>query len=243
MVTDCLFRTHRKNCALFVFNSFSVCLQILRTASIAEVAPDSFPILDSKNSSENICSVTMATRRFTTEIKYQMVEFWVPSDVVQHSFIVQNSISHLDLDVSASYRLRTSRFGRYPKYSPYSVINTEEKCQKFHSRSRRLLYELHLDLPKAREWSLKSESFPKNLEEYTDLPCLARIGICDVFYIDILRDFIHCAFINADLNIKFLKWFMKFDELKYYDSLPMAPNVLKHFVDSMHVEFADSEFV
>ncbi|GBN92646.1 hypothetical protein AVEN_203814-1 [Araneus ventricosus] len=243
MLTDCLFRTHRKNSALFVFNSFSVCLQILRTSSIAEVAPDSFHILDSKNISENICSVTMATRKFTTEIKYKMVEFWLPSDVVQHSFIVQNSISHLDLDVSPSYRLRTYYFGSYFKYSPYSMINTEEKCHKFHSRSRSLLYKYNLDLPKAREWSLKNESLPKNIEEYTDLPCLARIGISADFYIKILRNFIDHACIYADLNEKALKWVMKIDELKYYKSLEMPPNVLKHFVDSMHVEFADSEFV
>ncbi|GBN06461.1 hypothetical protein AVEN_177220-1 [Araneus ventricosus] len=188
-------------------------------------------------------TVAMATRRLTTEIKYKMVEFWFPSDVVQHSFIVQNSISHLDLDVSPSYRLRTSFFGCYPKYSPYSVINTEEKCQKCHSRSRSLLYELHLDLPKGRESSLKSESFPTNLEIYTDPPCLARIEICDGFYINILRDFIQRACITADLNEKVLKWFMKIDELKYYKSILMAPNVLKYFVDCMHVEFVDSEFV
>ncbi|GBN92522.1 hypothetical protein AVEN_135825-1 [Araneus ventricosus] len=185
----------------------------------------------------------MATERFTSDIKYKMVKFRFPSDVVQHSFIVQNSISHLDLDGSPSYRLRTYYFGSYFKYSPYSMINTEEKCQKFHSRSRRLLYELHLDLPKAREWSLKSESFPKNIEEYTDLPCLARIEICDGFYIDILCDFIQRACISTDLNENVLKWFMKFDELKYYKRIRMAPNVLKHFVECLHVEFADSEFV
>ncbi|GBN38432.1 hypothetical protein AVEN_24323-1 [Araneus ventricosus] len=185
----------------------------------------------------------MATRRFTSNVKYKRAELWFPSDVVQHSFIVQNSISHLDLEISPPYSFVNSFYGGYPKYSSYSVLNTEEKCRKFHSRRTNLLYKMHLDLPKAREWSLRSESLPKNLDLYTDTPCLARIEIRAGFYIDMLRNFIQSACINTDLNEKVLKWFMKIDELKYYKSLEMPPNVLKHFVDSMHVEFADSEFV
>lgn len=183
---------------------------------------------------------------FTQILMHVKVKLWTAADVVQHSFLVQNSISHLNLELCQSHDIRTSlkSVGYYPSFSFYKgIIDTEEKCRKIHSSSRNVFYSLHLDLPKGRERSLKALSQLNDLSYDCRIPHLAKVFTGDEFYTDILCRLIDYACKYTDRNVKVLKWFIKFGALKKSVFRELPSYVIYHFLDSMHPGFNDLEFV
>ncbi|CAL1294443.1 unnamed protein product [Larinioides sclopetarius] len=188
----------------------------------------------------------MCFEDFTPKLKHVKVKLWTAADVVQHSFLVQDSISSLNLELCQSYDIRTSLkvVGYYPSFSVCKgFIDTEEKCRKIHTSSRNVFYSLHLDLPKGREESLKTH-FQLDKLSYDDrIPHLAKVFIGDEFYADILCRLVDYACKYTNLNVKVLKWFIKFGALKksIFRELPFY--VIYHFLDSMQPGLSDLVFV
>ncbi|GBN68525.1 hypothetical protein AVEN_221075-1 [Araneus ventricosus] len=186
------------------------------------------------------------SQRFASKVEFRNVELRTAADVVQFSFIVQTSISGLDLELCQSYQVNNHPLIRnnYPSLS-YSkgFISSEEKCRKVLATSRNLLYALHLDLPKGRDWSLKNSSQPKDLSYYCRIPHIAKICIGDEFYINILYKIIDYACENTHHNLKVLKWFIKFNGLKNFQFRELPDNILNHFIDCVHPGISDTDFV
>ncbi|GBO31293.1 hypothetical protein AVEN_45374-1 [Araneus ventricosus] len=132
----------------------------------------------------------------------------------------------------------------YPSFS-YSkeVISTEEKCRKVLAKSRSVLYTLHLDLPRGRERSLRSDSQHMKLSYDWKIPHVAKIHIDNDFYADILYSLINYACKGNDDNLKVLKWFIKFEALEksVFERLPCS--IMNYFFKCMHLELDDCEFV
>ncbi|GBN61724.1 hypothetical protein AVEN_269675-1 [Araneus ventricosus] len=141
--------------------------------------------------------------------------------------VSSNSINYLDLGL-CQYSMLLNYLGTSCdccalKLSK-SFINTEEKCRKFFTQSRSLLYTLHLDLPKGRECSLKdvpnSITFDRN-------PCILHITkiipACG-FDISILSDFVEDAIsinnekLNFGIDIK-NEFFQSALALRFKDSI------------------------
>ncbi|GBN65535.1 hypothetical protein AVEN_225584-1 [Araneus ventricosus] len=141
----------------------------------------------------------MALETFSTILEHRLISLKTAADVVRFSFIVQKSISCLDLglyqnskvsnyfatlcDCCGSNRLRN-----------FMNVNSEEKCRKFFTPSRRLLYTLHLDLPKGREYSLM-EDVPESVRcsIHSSSSHIGEITPTCGFYSSILSDFIEEA--------------------------------------------------
>ncbi|GBM81796.1 hypothetical protein AVEN_123184-1 [Araneus ventricosus] len=182
-------------------------------------------------------------RRFSLQPRYRQTYLHTAADVVQYSFIIQNSISHLNLDLCQSYPIQ------YPARIPYDfpsltfsgdIINTEEKCQKVLAKRRSLLYTLHLDLPRSSERSLKSDSKPLKWSSDVRLPQISKISLCPRFYFSILCNLVQYACNHTDQNIKVLKWFIKLDG---YTFKWLSAGFIRYFVNCMHPGFSDSAFV
>ncbi|CAL1290768.1 unnamed protein product, partial [Larinioides sclopetarius] len=224
----------------------------------SEIAIVSFHILDSRNFSKKkkkiSYSATMALKndfllfmefeRTGYKNRFQVEDLISPPDIVQHSFIVQHSLTPLDLEISQSYRYMT-KILRIPSRKAYNrVINTEEKCQKLHAPTRkRLIYKLNLDLPKTRQWSLKQESPPRCTTSCIVPPLIAGVVVRDVTYTSRLAKFFFHACVKIDDNEKIMKWFMKRNDLKPYFTEFMNENALSRFVDRMLLESTDLELV
>ncbi|GBL79525.1 hypothetical protein AVEN_16-1 [Araneus ventricosus] len=179
------------------------------------------------------------------EIRDRSVELCTSADIVQHGFIVQDSLTPLNLELCQSYAVFDCKTNRnYPSFS-YSkeVISTEEKCRKVLAKSRSLLYTLHLDLPRGRERSLRSDSQHMKLSYDWKIPHVAKIHIANDFYADVLYSFIHYACKENDDNLKVLKWFIKFDALEksVFDRLPCS--IMNYFFECLHPGLVDCEFV
>ncbi|KAF8770364.1 hypothetical protein HNY73_017906 [Argiope bruennichi] len=151
---------------------------------------------------------------FSPDLAYQQKELFTAADIVQHCFIVQNSISCLDLGISRSHELGNCVWTEeyFPSYS-YSkdVIITEEKCRKIHG-DRKILYDLHLDLPAAKEFSLKNSFYPNNFREgYTTALPIGEICVESCFYVSKLFDFVEYACKRKHNKIEIFKWLINFD--------------------------------
>ncbi|GBN75416.1 hypothetical protein AVEN_27104-1 [Araneus ventricosus] len=180
---------------------------------------------------------------FSTTLEHRVVTLKTATDVVRFSFIVRNSISYLDLGL-CQYSMLLNYLGTSCdccalKLSK-SFINTEEKCRKFFTQSRSLLYTLHLDLPKGRECSLKD--VPNYFTFYHNpcIPHIAKIIPTCGFEISILSDFVEDAINSNQKKLKILSWILKMS----FSNLPLL-YVLKirtvdKFIDCFYPEITDS---
>ncbi|GBM57020.1 hypothetical protein AVEN_199492-1 [Araneus ventricosus] len=183
---------------------------------------------------------------FSINIGFGEVTLRTAADIVQHSFIVQDSISPLNLELCQSYILLDGHTNSDLPSFTYSkdLINSEEKCRNVLTSSRSLLYTLHLDFPKDKERSLKSDWISKN----GSLHCrerdfhIAKIYIEDSFYTNVLSSHVDYACNRTDQNLRFLKWFIKSDVfVKPGISLP--DNITNRIADCFHPALYDSEFL
>ncbi|XP_055953060.1 uncharacterized protein LOC129988814 [Argiope bruennichi] len=171
---------------------------------------------------------------------YREKRLSVPADIVQYSYIVQDSICYLDLEIS--------KFSTFPNYSTNNstdtvsrgVISTEEKCRKTLEKSRYLLYNLHLDLAKGKEWNLKECLQNENLWFNSSFPLMSRICIAEEFYDNLLYRLIEYAVKYTNHKIRVLKWFLKHFATKTLFEVPAY--IINYFVECMHPGFNDSEF-
>ncbi|KAF8770336.1 uncharacterized protein LOC129989425 [Argiope bruennichi] len=88
------------------------------------------------------------------------------TSIAKLSFIAQNSINPLDLSVGESPKKDFLVYGIGEREFPNTWKNfiiTEEECKKIMSPNRRLLYTLHLDLPRKLETRLRLVYF-KNFD-------------------------------------------------------------------------------
>ncbi|KAF8770353.1 hypothetical protein HNY73_017898 [Argiope bruennichi] len=174
---------------------------------------------------------------FSPGLAYQKKELFTAADIVQHSFIVQDSISYLDLGISRSHKLGNFVWtGKYfPSYS-YSkdVIITEEKCRKIHG-DRRILYDLHLDLPASKEFSLKNSFHPNNFRDWY-IPALPIGEICveNCFYVCKLFDFVEYACKRKHNKSKILKWLINLDakiNFSFHTYFPLPEFIISCIAD------------
>ncbi|GBL62840.1 hypothetical protein AVEN_126533-1 [Araneus ventricosus] len=180
---------------------------------------------------------------FSTTLEHRVVASKTATDVVRFSFIVRKSISYLDLGLC-----RDSMLLNYVGTScdccalklSNSFINTEQKCRKFFTQSRSLLYTLHLDLPKGRECSLKDVPNSITLDHNPCIPHISKIIPACGFDILILSDFIEDAINIIKEEMKIFEWVLKMS----FSDLPLL-YVLKiravdQFIDCFYPEITDS---
>ncbi|XP_055953032.1 uncharacterized protein LOC129988785 [Argiope bruennichi] len=179
---------------------------------------------------------------FSTSLLNRIIVLENASDIVRFSFIVQKSISYLDLklcDKLMVFNCLNKTCGCCAlKFSSY-FINTEEKCRKYFTSRRNLLYTLHLDLPKKREYSLKKVPKTYNYEMCEDIPHLAKIiaicGFSDKLLSNFIQDFIRVN--NQKLRI--LKWILKMDffdrSMLYY----LEIETVNEFIHCFHPTITD----
>ncbi|GBM62783.1 hypothetical protein AVEN_41509-1 [Araneus ventricosus] len=98
-----------------------------------------------------------------------------------------------------------------------SFINTEEKCRKFFTQNRSLLYTLHLDLPKGRECSLKDVPNSITFDFNPCIPHIAKIIPTCGFDLSILSDFVEDAISINKEKLKILAWILKMS----FSNLPL----------------------
>ncbi|GBO13356.1 hypothetical protein AVEN_41247-1 [Araneus ventricosus] len=176
---------------------------------------------------------------FSTTLEHRVITLKTATDVVRFSFIVRNSISYLDLGLcrySILNHLWTSCDCCASKL-PNSFINTEEKCRKIFTRSRSLLYTLHLDLPKGRECSLKDAPYSITYDLDPCIPHIAKvIPVSDIL---ILSDSIEDAISINKEKLKILSWILKMS----FSNLPLLYvleiRTVNKFIDCFYPEITD----
>ncbi|CAL1294439.1 unnamed protein product [Larinioides sclopetarius] len=178
-------------------------------------------------------------------IRDRAVELCTSLDIAQYSFIVQNSLTPLNLELCQSYNVSDGQQNNnYPSFSfSKEFISTEEKCRKVLTKSRSVLYSLHLDLPRNRERSLKVNSEHMELSRDWKIPTVAKIHIRDDFYDEIMYSLMHEACKGKNNNLKVLKWFIKFGPLERSLFYQLPCSIINYFLDSMHPELNDCEYV
>ncbi|CAL1262242.1 unnamed protein product [Larinioides sclopetarius] len=132
--------------------------------------------------------------RFFHELKYRSINLDDAKSIVRHSFIVQKSVTHLDLS-TCEYTSYQKQIRKMLNYAASGVskanIQTEEDSRKFFIKERDILYIFHLDLPKNKEPSLRNLPFShheRNLPFYKETECdsetfnVSRITVPDIWY-------------------------------------------------------------
>ncbi|CAL1270278.1 unnamed protein product [Larinioides sclopetarius] len=151
------------------------------------------------------------SRGISTEIQHRMVLLDFATDIVRFSFIVQSSISYLDLP-QQDFPFNYEDFFRrsfsvldgtiqYPKY----LINTEEKCRKILSNTRDFLYRYHLDMPKKREYNLRDGLKHENVTVDCGSRHIAKIAVRPNFYFTVLSSFVEEAVKRSNKKLKMIK--------------------------------------
>ncbi|GBL71375.1 hypothetical protein AVEN_161344-1, partial [Araneus ventricosus] len=183
---------------------------------------------------------------FSTRIQDRLVILTTAREVVRFSFIIRNSISYLDLELSlCQYSTASNRFGPLCNCCKLrrsrNFINTEEKFRKFFSPSRRLLYTLHLDLPKGREYGLKDvpESVYYNADSSS--PHISKIRIGCGFESKLLNNFIEDALSINFPKLKILKWILEVPSSPLPLLQLLETQTANEFIDCFYPEITDSE--
>ncbi|KAF8778346.1 hypothetical protein HNY73_015077 [Argiope bruennichi] len=184
--------------------------------------------------------------KFYTEIYHRNVPLCSPTDIAQCSFIVQHSISHLDLALSKS-DIFLSRSWNGSEYAGFcylkDFINTEEGCRKCLTPRRKLLYTLHLDLPREREIHLRNRLVdPKNVSWDFRIPHIGKISISNNWYINKLCHFLEHAWNNVQNKVKLLSWFLNFNGLSHELRFKSTKTVT-YFIDCLDPGIKDLEFI
>ncbi|GBN63675.1 hypothetical protein AVEN_17804-1 [Araneus ventricosus] len=161
------------------------------------------------------------TDGFTSFLNYRKVQLRTAKEVAELSFIVQDSISHLDLE------LCQFRAERWKDFTPSSNV----------------LCSLHLEWPKEKDWSLKKVPHLKNMRCHRRILHRTQISIAENFYIGLLYQFIDYACKHSVHSEKILKWFIKFGATGKCDFHKLPENITNHFFECMHSRFTDLEFV
>ncbi|CAL1287062.1 unnamed protein product [Larinioides sclopetarius] len=186
-----------------------------------------------------------------TTIKNRLVVLEFAADIARFSFIVQKSISYLDLpqyDDYFSYSREDSLFGfskstvlasgiRYPKH----LINTEEKCRNILSTTRDFLYRLHLDLPKNREYCLKDDPKTENLVRDSRYRHIGKITVHDNFHFSLLSCLVKLAIKRSDEKLKMIKWLVTFDAVT--ENARLSNPHVNFFAKYMYPEVTEYAFV
>ncbi|GBN97814.1 hypothetical protein AVEN_227313-1 [Araneus ventricosus] len=181
---------------------------------------------------------------FSTAIEGRSIVLQTATDVARFSFIVQDSISYLDLKLLQDSRISDFRSlcNSCRSRRLRNFVNTEEKCRKFFAPKRRLLYTLHLDLPKGRECSLKD---PVVTESVHYVPCCISAHIAEItltcgFHEKNLSNFIEDALSINFPKDKLLKWVVKipFWEVPLLSRLEIR--TASKFIECFYPEVTDS---
>ncbi|GBO27570.1 hypothetical protein AVEN_156524-1 [Araneus ventricosus] len=181
---------------------------------------------------------------FSTAIEGRSIVLQTATDVARFSFIVQDSISYLDLKLRQDSRISDFRLlcNICRSRRLRNFVNTEEKCRKFFAPKRRLLYTLHLDLPKGRECSLKDHVVTESVYY---APCCRSAHIAEItltcgFRARNLSNFIEDALSVNFSKEKLLKWIVKipFSEVPLLSRLEIR--TASKFIDCFYPEVTDS---
>ncbi|KAF8770371.1 uncharacterized protein LOC129987490 [Argiope bruennichi] len=188
--------------------------------------------------------------KFSKHLTYNRMELFTPADIVQHSFIVMNSISPLNLELCKNYRVGHCPWSReyYPSFSYWEgIIDTKEKCRKIHG-NRELLYNLHLDMPQAKDsipllnLSQHVLSFDAFRGIYTSSIPIVEVYIRFAFFANKIFQFVEYACKKNYNKLKILAWLMKFDAINPTEFHQMPQSTVNCIADCMYPGVSDAEF-
>ncbi|KAF8770415.1 hypothetical protein HNY73_017945 [Argiope bruennichi] len=184
---------------------------------------------------------------FLDVVKYRLVALCSTKDIIECSFIVQNSLSYLNLELSAA--CIAHEFGHttlsYHSGIQYEdgFVSTEEKCRKKFDPNRYLMYTLHLDLPKERNVSLRHGPDPDKLVSGLEQFSVGKLSIYEDYYPYILAMLTEYIFEHTDNKLRATKWLLKFDDMKEFDFGRLSAEFTNYFIDFLYPKFVDSELM
>ncbi|KAF8770352.1 hypothetical protein HNY73_017897 [Argiope bruennichi] len=165
-----------------------------------------------------------------SNLKQRLVNLHSTSDTAQFSFTVQKSVSYLDLALSEFFSRHGYISGHLRKHAFYS----EEKCRKkFTSDRHRLLYILHLDIPKGPK--------PRNLELCSYEFSSAKIYLGKHFYFLFLCNFLEKALKSIDQTSNIIYWILKSGIITPSQFYQLPIKILDYIIGNMYLEHSDVE--
>ncbi|GBO14349.1 hypothetical protein AVEN_264458-1 [Araneus ventricosus] len=175
-------------------------------------------------------------RYFTDRVQHQGITLHSLADYVRFSFIVQKSLTPLDLKLCERY-FNTNNFTLTYHLSiaggVSEHISTEEKCRKVLATDQSLLYRLHLDLPKGRECSLHGRPKFGDLVVDPSIPHIGSIFTPPDRLLLLLCDYIVKALRLTGKELRILEWLVRFDE---YSEIPSKiRDILIEFLSSKKI--------
>ncbi|KAF8791294.1 uncharacterized protein LOC129960354 [Argiope bruennichi] len=183
--------------------------------------------------------------RFAGDLQYRSIPLISSKDIVQFSFIVQKSISYLDLKLCRHSRLaRVAGIYQRVWSSPLHFISTEEKCRKILTPSRSILYTLHLDLPKGRELPLNEGGHLRQQRNTTfgvakTLPHIGEIYIYREYYYVVISDYILYASYSLDQETQLNHWLSHFNVIKESEFHQLHIRIVSSFLKHVYTNNLD----
>ncbi|GBN80429.1 hypothetical protein AVEN_6009-1 [Araneus ventricosus] len=180
---------------------------------------------------------------FSSKLEHRSVELTCVADIIQFSAIVRKSIVHLDLKLSEYCAVQgncgTLSYGSMLS-STYDFISTQEKCRKILTPSRNLLYSLHLDFPRQREYSLMEKRKCGSFSRYYRVPHISDIYYRSDLFVGMLSDFIHYAVNHTDERLKVFNWLLKFEIVKESQFHLLHHSIVNNILNCLHLHNIDS---
>ncbi|GBO41911.1 hypothetical protein AVEN_76803-1 [Araneus ventricosus] len=182
---------------------------------------------------------------FSNELKYRVVMLKDEGSIVLTSFVVQKSLSYLDLQLSEHIlALRREHFVGTYCHSSFFLINffsTEESLRNSLEPKRRLLYTLHLDVPQGKEYSNFRNGPASSTvhESFESLHLVVSINNC--FYSSVLSRLVETAFDRANEKFTLLKLLVDLDEGE--DPRGLREDIGYFYLNHLYRECINSNFV
>ncbi|GBN35878.1 hypothetical protein AVEN_254816-1 [Araneus ventricosus] len=173
-------------------------------------------------------------------LEYNLIILNDATSIARLSFVAHSSINPLDLSVRETPRKTRSR---HDFTSSNSLIITEEDCKKATIPKRRLLYTLHLDLPRTLEMRLRKVPSPqfKTIFCYdVDSFHLRDIRLRDEFYLDILRQFLTESIQNSNKKVELIRKYLKTIKIFFGDLMSFHPELFSWILRIIYKESNDS---
>ncbi|GBO43958.1 hypothetical protein AVEN_5791-1 [Araneus ventricosus] len=187
--------------------------------------------------------------RFLDVVKYRRVALCSTKDIIECCFIVQDSLSYLNLELCISCVSHEFGYGTLSYHSgrqhDKGFVCTEEKCRKKFDRNRYLMYRLHLDIPKQRCISLKHGPSPEELVPGLEHFPVGKLLVCKDYYPYILSRFIEYIFEHTHIGYKLrvTKWLLRLEAVKEFEFGCLSAEVTNYFVDLLYPKFVNSELM
>ncbi|GBL73093.1 hypothetical protein AVEN_128246-1 [Araneus ventricosus] len=141
------------------------------------------------------------------------------SNIVKFSFIVQKSLSPLDLELCRFCLQRgennkdtRSYFDPFPLSPKNTYISTEESCRKYFWEDRAIMYERNLDVSNCIEQSLRKNLPEPALESYGTY--FNKLSISNTVDRCVLHNIKMHASENPDHKIKFIRMLVRLQKLQ-----------------------------